>query len=180
MGRSRSRRRRESSSSSSSSDSEDSEDERQREEERRAAKAARRAQRKAEQERREAEAAALLIMARIPYAIKDEINSYEQDEEDAQDEDDGILEDTVELCARKPSSAPAGVVDMSDWAKAEQYLRKHFEVHDSVKKPALVLQYFEPGDSTTPKLYASPSLKPHSIRVPSHRMPCPPCALPTP
>lgn len=151
MGRSRSRRRCETSSSSSSSDSEDSEDERQREEERRAAKAARRAQRKAEQELREAESAALRIMAGIPYAITDGINSYE---EDAQDEEDDIMEDTVELRARKPASAPAEVVDMSDWAKAEQYLREHFEVHASVKKVALLVQYFEPDDNSRPKLCA--------------------------
>ena len=50
-------------------------------------------------------------MGSIPYAVKDEINSYEQDEEE---EDDDILEDTVELRARKPASAPAGVIDMSD------------------------------------------------------------------
>jgi hypothetical protein len=153
MGRSRSRRRCDSSTSSSSSDSEDSEEER-REEERRAAKAARRAQRKADAEERQAEAerqkkqvTAERITASIRYAIKDEINSYEE----ADDELDEMA-NTTEFLARKPVSAPDGVKDMSEWAAAEQYLREHFGVHASVEKVALVVQYFDPRDNTAPKL----------------------------
>ena len=49
---------------------------------------------------------------------------------DVEDEDPFV----ITMRAKKPPTAPAGVVDVQEWAPLETYLRTQFEVPDSVKK----------------------------------------------
>ena len=152
------------SDSSFCSDSEDSEDKRRKREEKtkRARKKARReeheakAAAKAEKAATKAKAVALDIIAKIPYAVEDHINSYASggggDDDDDDEEEDMVMENVLEMISRKPAGAPEEVVDMSNWTTADKYVRKEFKVHQSIEKIAFLMQYFDPSDNTTPKL----------------------------
>jgi len=88
-------------------------------------------------------------MAGIVYGIRDGVNDYsanDDDEDDLVEGEEDTLEDLVEIRAEKPQNAPADVVDMSSWPDLENYLRQHFQVHETVLKLALVLKYYKKGD----------------------------------
>ena len=55
---------------------------------------------------------------------------------------------------------------MSNWTTADKYVRKEFKVHQSIEKTALLLQYFDPSDNTTPKLCAACTR--HDHHTPPH------------
>ena len=113
---------------------------------------------KAEKAAAKTKAVALGIMKMIPYTVVDNINTYarggggDDDDDDEEEEEDLVMENVLEIISRKPDGAPEEVVDMSDWKKAEEYVRAEFKVHKSIEKVALVMQYFDLSDNVTPKL----------------------------
>jgi len=99
----------------------------------------------AEQERQRVAAAAAAVAeakaaaGAIPWTVKDGINEYDKDEEDALvDEED--LDNAVELYGRKPADAHEETKDCTQWDLLEAYLRGHFDIHSSNKKVALRLK----------------------------------------
>ena len=146
-----SRSRSRSSSSGSGSDSESSDEraereareEQRREERRERRKAARKAR---AQQRKELEAA--IAAGKLSWMITDTINDYEKDDEE-DDEDDEDSQNIVTLLGRKPATAGADLVDCSNWASLEKYLREFFEVHKSNKRVGLKMKFVSGADSRT-------------------------------
>ena len=58
------------------------------------------------------------------------------------------------MCGEGAEEASAKVFDEieDNWAEAEKYLREKFDIDSSVEKVALIVQYFDPRSSSSPKL----------------------------
>ena len=125
MGRSRSRSRSRSSSYSSSEDEEERKEREAREQEEREQREYEREQRKAAKKKVRLEQAATEKTGTLPWTL-----AIPAGNGDVEDEDPFV----ITMRAKKPPTAPAGVVDVQEWAPLKTYLRTQFEVPDSVKK----------------------------------------------